>query len=84
MDVLGKKLSRFIVEHGYTCKGWLIALVICPPAAVFIPFKMPSTPMAARVAMVVLTVSVHTLLVTGSFVVIGALIVRAIRSIIAW
>lgn len=83
MNMLRKKVGKFIVEHGYTSKGWLVAMVICPPAAVYIPFKIPSISRVARIGMLLLTVVVHGMLITGSFAVIGVLIVRAIHRIFA-
>ena len=75
------KVQLFIAKHGFTVKSWLIAFIICPPAAVFMPFKMHSISMIARLLMIVLTIVVHGILISGSFTVVASLLLRSFRSI---
>ncbi len=76
------KVTTFVAKHGFTVKSWFIAFLICPPAAVFIPFKIRHVGRAARIAMVSITVIVHGILISGSVAVVGTLATRAVRAVI--
>ncbi len=74
-----QKLGAFIEKHGFTFKAYLIALAIFPPAAVYIPFKIPGIMMGLRIGMVALTLGLHALILTGGFAVLTALAARAFK-----
>lgn len=78
---VNSKIGAFVAKHGFTIKSWFLAFLICPPAAVYIPFRIRHVAMPGRIAMVSLTVAVHGLLISGSAAVIGALIMRGVRAI---
>jgi hypothetical protein len=46
-----KKIVEFVQVHGYTYKSFALSTVLCPPAAVFIAFKMPGIGVARRIVL---------------------------------
>lgn len=72
-------IGRFVERHGFTYKSYFIALVVFPPAALFIPFKIAATPPYMRWALVILALAFQAVLI---FVGVGA-IFKGISALLA-
>jgi hypothetical protein len=49
-----ENIVRFVRVHGYTYKSFALSALICPPAAVYIAYKMPNIGVAQRIILGVL------------------------------
>lgn len=55
------KMSEFINKHGYTYKSYFLALVVFPPASLFVVWKIPNASLAVRLLLSALGIALPLL-----------------------
>ena len=55
------KLSDFIDKHGYTYKSFFLVLLVFPPGALVVAWKIPRTTIVVRILLTILGVIVPLL-----------------------
>ncbi|MFE0678507.1 hypothetical protein [Streptomyces sp. NPDC058867] len=54
-ELPGSKTRTLIAKYGYTWRGYVMAILVFPPAAFLVAWKLPRIPTAARLALIILT-----------------------------
>ena len=66
------RISSFVQERGYSYRSFLVGVVIFPPAAMLIAWKIPGISTATRITLTAVAVVVPpALLYLGGLVVVG-------------
>lgn len=60
-----QRQTEFIRKHGFSPKGYLIALALLPPAAIYIALKMEQYHLIVRAAAALFVVAFHGTLLLG-------------------
>ena len=52
------KVSEFIKKHGYSYKSFFVALIVFPPASLFIAWKIQDISKATRIILTIIAIIV--------------------------